>query len=63
MGLYSLPKGAQSPGSSAWQQTLPLWKVRIDGLKPQHAMFQAADNLSPSAFYIAADDWTRREGK
>jgi hypothetical protein len=26
-------------------------------------MFQAADNLSPSAFYIAADDWTRREGK
>jgi hypothetical protein len=26
-------------------------------------MFQAADNLSPSAFYIAADDWARREGK
>ncbi len=26
-------------------------------------MFQIADNLSPSAFYIAADDWTRKDGK
>ena len=27
------------------------------------AMFQVADNLSNSAFYIAADDWTRKAGK
>ena len=63
MGLYPLPKGAQPPGSPAWQQTLPLWKVRIDGLKPQQAMFQVADNITPNAFYIAADDWTRRDGQ
>ena len=63
MGLYPIPKGAQPPGSPIWQQTLPLWRVRIDGLKPQQAMFQAADNITSSAFYIAADDWTRRDGQ
>jgi hypothetical protein len=26
-------------------------------------MFQVADNISTSAFYIAADDWTRKDGK
>jgi hypothetical protein len=26
-------------------------------------MFQVADNLTSSAFYIAVDDWTRRDGK
>jgi hypothetical protein len=26
-------------------------------------MFQAADNLLQNAFYIAADDWTRSDGK
>jgi hypothetical protein len=25
-------------------------------------MFQIADNLAPNAFYMAADDWTRRDG-
>jgi len=63
MGLYPLPIGAQPSGSPAWQQNLPLWKVWVDGLKPQQAMFQIADNLSSSAFYIAADDWTRKNGK
>ena len=63
MGLYSPPRGSKPPGSSTWQCTLPIWKVRVDGLKPQQAMFQIADNLSPSAFYIAADDWTRKDGK
>ena len=60
--LYPLPKGFMIPGSSAWPCTLPLWKVRVEGLQPQQAMFQVADNLSPSAFYIAADDWTRKDG-
>ena len=35
----------------------------MEGRKPQEAMFQMADNLSPSAFYIAADDWTRKDGE
>ncbi len=26
-------------------------------------MFQIANNLFPSAFYIAADDWTRKDGE
>ena len=63
MDLYPLPRGTKPPSSSNWQQTLPLWKVRVEGLKPQQAMFQVADNLFPSAFYIAADDWTRQDGK
>ena len=63
MGLYSPPRGSKPSGSLTWQCTLPIWKVRVDGLKPQQAMFQIADNLSPSAFYIAADDWTRKDGK
>ena len=32
-------------------------------MMPQQAMFQIADSLSPNAFYIAADDWTRKQGK
>ena len=32
-------------------------------MMPHHVMFQIADNLSSNAFYIAADDWTRRNGK
>ena len=63
MNLYPLPRGTNPPGSPMWQHTLPLWKVRVEGLKPQQAMFQIADNLSPGAFYIAADDWTRKNGK
>ncbi len=39
------------------------WKVRVDGLKPQQAMFQTADTLCFNAFYIAADDWTQRDGR
>jgi hypothetical protein len=31
--------------------------------KPQEAMFQVADKISSTAFYIAADDWTRPHGK
>jgi hypothetical protein len=26
-------------------------------------MFQTADNLSAQAFYIAADEWTRKDGQ
>ncbi len=60
-GLYPRPKGALSPNTSAWQKSFPLWKVRVDRLKPQQAMFQIADNLSSNACYIAADDWTQRD--
>jgi hypothetical protein len=63
MGLYPRPKGASSPNTSAWQKSFPLWKVRVDGLKPQQAMFQIADNLSFKTFYIAADDWTKGDGR
>ena len=63
MGLYPLPRGASPPSSLSCQKAFPLWKVRIEGMAPQQAMFQIADNLSPHAFYIAADDWTRKQGK
>jgi hypothetical protein len=62
MGLYPRPKGASAPGSVTWQKSFPLWKVRVDGLKSQQVMFQTADNLSFNALYIAADDWTQRNG-
>jgi hypothetical protein len=62
-GLYPRPKGALSPNTSAWQESFPLWKVRVDGLEPQQAMLQIADNLSSNSFYIAADDWTHRNGR
>jgi len=62
-GLYPRPTGASAPGSATWQKSFPLWKVRVDGLKPQQAMFQTADTLSLNAFYIAADDWTQRDGR
>ena len=61
LGLYARPRGAQDPGS--WPTALPIWKVRVDGLKPMEAMFQFADNITQSALYIAADDWTRKAGK
>jgi hypothetical protein len=48
MGLYPRPKGALSPSSADWLKSFPLWKVRVDGLKPQQAMFQIADSLSDS---------------
>jgi hypothetical protein len=65
-GLYPRPRGSQLVGSSAWQQIPPaatLWNVRVEELRPQEAIFQVADNLSTNAFYIAADDWTRKDGK
>ncbi len=65
MGLYpgTRPKAAPSPNTSAWQNSFPLWKVRVDALKLQPAMFQIADNISSNAFYIAADDWTKGDGQ
>jgi hypothetical protein len=30
---------------------------------PQQEMFQVADNISQTAFYIAADDWTQKPGE
>jgi hypothetical protein len=35
----------------------------VEGLKPQQTMFRVADNISKSAFYIPAEDWTRKDGK
>jgi hypothetical protein len=60
MGLYPRPKGASAPSTATWQKSFPHWKVRVDGLKPQQAMFQTAENHSFNAFYIAEDDWTQR---
>ena len=61
LGLYSRPRGAQP--SSKWPTSFPVWNVRVDGLRRQQAMFQTADNLSAQAFYIAADEWTRKDGQ
>ncbi len=63
MGLYPRPKGASAPNPTTWQKSFPLWEVRVDGLKPQQAMFQTAENLSSNAFYIAADDWIKSDGR
>jgi hypothetical protein len=63
MDLYPPLKGASSPSTATWQKSFPLWKVRVDGLKFQQAMFQTADNLSLNAFYITADNWTQRDGR
>ena len=60
-GLYSRPRGAQP--SFEWPNNFPVWNVRIDGLRLQQAMFQTADNISAKAFYVAADTWTRKDGK
>ncbi len=62
-GPLSASQKGQPPGSPAWQHTLTLWKIRVDGLKPQQAMLQVADNITSSGFYITADDWTRQDGK
>ena len=62
-GLYPFPRGAKSSRSSDCLNSLPLWNVRVGGLKPQQAMFDTADSLQPNAFYVAADDWTKRDGK
>ncbi len=61
LGLYSRPRGAQP--SSKWPTRFPVWNVRVDGLRRQQAMFQTADNISAQAFYIAADEWTRKDGQ
>jgi hypothetical protein len=59
--LYSRPDG--SPYSQSLPTTFPIWKVWIANTRPQQAMFQIADNISQTAFYIAADDWTRKPGE
>ena len=59
--LYPRPRGVQP--SAGWPTSLPIWKVRVQGLKSQEALFRVADNISSTAFYIAADEWTRKDGK
>ena len=58
--MYSRPRGQPS---SEWPTSFPVCNVRVDGLRRQQAMFQTADNLSVQAFYIAADEWTRKDGQ
>jgi hypothetical protein len=54
---------ASAPSVATWQKSFPLWKVTVDGMNSQQAMFQTADNLSFNAFYTAADDWTQTDGR
>ena len=42
----------------ATRNTLPIWNVKEKGLGWQQTMFQRADKVSTSAFYVAADVWT-----
>ena len=42
------------------RQLFPIWQVRVPNTSPQAAMFQVADNITKNAFYIAADEWTRK---
>jgi hypothetical protein len=42
--------------------TFPIWNAKCPGMKRQEAMFTLADRISPDAFYIAADEWTRKDG-
>ncbi len=37
--------------------------MRKPGLKLQETTFQVADNIANDAFYIAADVWSRKDGK
>jgi hypothetical protein len=61
MDLYSRPTEAQS--SQDWPTKFPIWNMRKPGLKLQETTFQAADNIAKDAFYIAADVWSRKDGK
>ena len=36
----------------------PVWNVRITGMRIQDAMFAVSDQISPAAFYVAADVWS-----
>jgi len=59
-GLYPRPLGAAPVHTSP--RDFPIWTARIPGMRPQEAMFQAADKIdkaasAPSAFYVAADTW------
>ena len=36
-----------------------IWDVRIPGMRWQQAMFHAADRVTPSAFYVSADIWSK----
>ena len=50
LGLY--------PNFGSGDAQLPLWNVRVDGMRRQQAMFALADRISQSAFYMAADVWS-----
>ena len=61
-GLYPRPRGASPFGTTPY--CLPIWNPKTEGVGRQQAMFDIADGLSPSgAFYVAADVWTKRDGK
>ena len=61
MDLYSRPTEAQS--SQDWPTKFPIWNMRKPGLKLQETTFQVAYNIAKDAFYIAADVWSRKDGK
>ena len=60
LGLYPRPRVALY--TQQLPTALPMWKIWLDGLRPQDAMFKVADSISEDAFYIAADDWTCQGG-
>ena len=55
--LYVPPTRGLPPEA---QQTFPVWNVKQAGVGWQQAMFTAADRISLSAFYVAADVWTKK---
>ena len=61
LGLYPRPLSMEM--SKEQNTSFPIWNAKQPGFKRQDAMFLSADKISPNAFYVAADEWTRKDGK
>ena len=58
-GLYARPPGAAPAGGQVC--AFPVWNIKAQGMKLQQAMFRASDGIANSAFYVAADVWTKKQ--
>ena len=47
------------PNFNGSKQQFPIWNLRVDGMQRQQSMFTLSDAISPTAFYVAADVWSR----
>ena len=58
-GLYARPSGSVPPGEKMC--AFPVWNIKEQGVRLQQAMFNASDRIAHSAFYVAADVWTKKQ--